>query len=155
MARDFEEAYAKYLEWNRENNGRLYYVLWILFLGGFVYTLQLRPVAGCLQHLGLALFRLLAITGTVLNFLYQENAIDSLGKLREQLKEDDSHKSCSGAHDCGPQCLTEPHYANARSRQCDAERLGRGGNILQVSLRSVTYAYLAFALVLSFLLFPV
>ena len=37
MAMDYEETYAKHLEWNRDTNGRLYYVLWVLFLGGFVF----------------------------------------------------------------------------------------------------------------------
>lgn len=165
MPKDIVESYVRYLEWNRQNNGRLYYILWALFIGGFVYTFKLKAVDSCILHLGLVLFRLLAIAGSILNFHYQETGIDSLGKLREQIFQDDSHKwemeqpeligSTIPHEQHSPTCLNEAHFAKARSLELEVKQLDARGRSLQICLHSVTYVYLVLALALSFLLYPV
>jgi hypothetical protein len=66
---------------DREINGKLYYPLWILFMGGFVlsigYTNQPDLFSNCWIRLLLRVFRLSAIGGSVLNFWFQSRAIDT------------------------------------------------------------------------------
>jgi hypothetical protein len=71
----------EFLQWDREINGKLYYPLWILFMGGFVlsigYTNQPDLFSNCWIRLLLRVFRLSAIGGSVLNFWFQSRAIDT------------------------------------------------------------------------------
>jgi len=166
MAKDFEEKYAKYLEWNRETNGRLYYVLWALFLGGFVYTFQMHRAVGCYQVLGLVAFRALAIVGSVVNFIYQENAIDSLGQLRQQLMRTDKYlwlrSEAKRSKDSIPQEEYDSAHRMADDEESKAKRHGfrtelqdRIGGYLHISLLIITALYLSLALWLSFVFYPV
>jgi hypothetical protein len=38
MAERMKE-HSRFLEWDREINGKLYYALWIVFMGGFVLSI--------------------------------------------------------------------------------------------------------------------
>jgi len=75
-----------FLQWDREINGRLYYALWILFMGGFVlsisYTNQPDLFTNCLIRPLLHVFRLLAVFGSALNFFFQSRAIDAVRYAR-------------------------------------------------------------------------
>lgn len=68
----------EFLKWDRETHARLYYPLWILFVGGFVFSLSTdkyhSPIPSYLLIL-LYLFRILAIIGTGLNFWVQRLAL--------------------------------------------------------------------------------
>jgi hypothetical protein len=67
--------------WSKELSGKLYYALWILFMGGFAYSLnypsqqQLR--LNIINVVLIHIFRILAIVGSALNFLLQKLSIDS------------------------------------------------------------------------------
>jgi hypothetical protein len=75
-----------FLQWDREINGKLYYALWILFMGGFVlsisYTNQPDLFSNCLIRPLLHVFRLLALIGSALNFYFQSRAIDAVRHAR-------------------------------------------------------------------------
>jgi hypothetical protein len=77
----------EFLRWDREINGRLYYALWVLFMGGFVISLGQIMLpnlsSACMVRQALNLFRVLAVIGSALNFLYQDLAIDSVRHSRE------------------------------------------------------------------------
>jgi len=78
--------HAKFMERERDLFNRLYYGFWIMFLGGFVLSLRIAPY----RHIVVAsflvfAFRLLAVAGTILNFLMQYWAIVFLGAIRETL----------------------------------------------------------------------
>lgn len=81
------KEHPEFLQWDREINGKLYYALWILFMGGFVlsigYTNQRDLFSNCLVRPLLHLFRLLAIIGSVANFFYQNRAINAVRAARE------------------------------------------------------------------------
>jgi fatty acid desaturase len=84
--RDYELEHAKYLGWERDSFNRLYYGLWIMFLGGFVLSLHVSigkhfwPT-----YILIVLFRVLAVTGTGVNFLMQYQAIENLSSIRENI----------------------------------------------------------------------
>ena len=66
------DSQKKFLDWTRDINSKLYYNLWILFMGGFVFSLSTSdkyhvPHSWEITFL-VHLFRVLAIVGTVLNF---------------------------------------------------------------------------------------
>jgi len=166
MAKDFEEKYARHLEWNRDTNGRLYYVLWALFLGGFVYSFQMHRAVGCYQALGVVAFRVLAIIGCVANFFYQENAIDSVGQLQQQLMRTDNclwlRNEAKLSKDKIPQeeCqranrLADEEESRAKRHGHQVELRDRVGECLRVSLLVITALYLSLALLLSFAFYPV
>ena len=76
----------EFLRWDREINGRLYYALWILFIGGFVISIgqvSLPNPSSCLIRQALNLFRVLAVTGSAINFAFQNLAINSVRHSRE------------------------------------------------------------------------
>jgi hypothetical protein len=83
---EYELEHVRYLAWERDSFNRLYYGLWIMFVGGFV--LSLRVSIGkhfWTTYILIALFRVLAIVGTAVNFLMQYFAIVYLGGIREKL----------------------------------------------------------------------
>jgi hypothetical protein len=86
-----------FLQWDREINGKLYYALWILFMGGFVlsisYTNQPDLFSNCLIRPLLHLFRLLAVIGSALNFYFQSRAIDAVRHARVFSIQMDLHKA--------------------------------------------------------------
>jgi hypothetical protein len=166
MAKDFEEKYAKHLEWNRDTNGRLYYVLWALFLGGFVYSFQMHRAVGCYQALGVVAFRALAIIGCVVNFFYQENGIDSVGQLQQQLMRTDKYLWLRSEAKLSKDKIPHEEYKRtnrmADEEESKAQRHGhtieledRVGKCLHISLLAITALYLSLALLLSFALYPV
>ncbi|MGA3082842.1 MAG: hypothetical protein ABSD44_15935 [Terracidiphilus sp.] len=166
MKKEFEETYAKHLEWNRDTNGRLYYVLWALFLGGFVYTFKLHRAVGCYQALGLMAFRALAIVGSVVNFLYQENAIDSLGQLRQQLMRTDKYLWLRSEAKQSKEAIPQEEYDSALRMADDEESKAKRhgfrvelqdhiGECLHIFLLIITALYLSLALWLSFVFYPV
>jgi hypothetical protein len=77
---------AKYLAWERDAINRLYYGLWVVFLGGFVLSLHVVAYRqSCLVIVLLIVFRLLAIAGTAVNFFMQHQAIGSLSSIKAAL----------------------------------------------------------------------
>ena len=166
MAKDFEETYAEHLEWDRDTNGRLYYVLWVLFLGGFVYTFQMHRAVGCYQTVGVVVFRALAIAGSVANFFYQEAAIDSVGQLRQQLMRTDKYLWLRSGANHSKETIPQEEYERAH-RMADEEELkakrnefrvelkDRIGEYLHICLLIITALYLFLALWLSFVFYPV
>jgi hypothetical protein len=87
----------EFLRWDREINGRLYYALWILFMGGFVLSIgqtSLPNVSSvCLIRQILNLFRSLAVIGSAINFIFQNLAINSVRYSRELSIDMDLHKA--------------------------------------------------------------
>ncbi len=74
------------MAWERDSLNRLYYGLWIMFLGGLVLSLHVViSQHSYFAYALLAAFRLLAITGTAVNFEMQYHAINSLSKARLSL----------------------------------------------------------------------
>ena len=87
----------EFLQWDREINGKLYYPLWILFMGGFVlsigYTNQPDLFSNCWIRLLLRVFRLSAVIGSALNFYFQSKAIDAVRIARAVSIQMDLHKA--------------------------------------------------------------
>jgi hypothetical protein len=83
--REFELENVKFLARERDAINRIYYGLWIMFLGGFVLSLHVSivrcPRTACVL---IAVFRVLAIVGTAVNFLMQDFAIRFLAGIRER-----------------------------------------------------------------------
>lgn len=82
--RNIREDYSHqhdFLMWDREAYAKLYYPLWILFIGGFVFSLSTDkyhgPIPAYLAGL-IYLFRILALAGTALNFYVQHLALEVL-----------------------------------------------------------------------------
>jgi hypothetical protein len=80
-------AHEKLVQWDQDSNGKLYYALWILFMGGFVLSLQFanRPefYTHAIMRPAMRLFRILALLGSALNFTMQSMAIDSVRSMRD------------------------------------------------------------------------
>jgi hypothetical protein len=93
------KEHPDFLQWDREINGKLYYALWILFMGGFVlsigYTNQPDLFSNCLIRPLLHVFRLLAVIGSALNFYFQSQAIDAVRHARALSTQMDLHKALS------------------------------------------------------------
>ncbi|MGD1107717.1 MAG: hypothetical protein ABR865_11790 [Terracidiphilus sp.] len=93
---DRMKKHYKFLQWDREINGKLYYALWIVFVGGFVLsinsTVPLASPSDCTILL-LRLFRILAILGSVLNFILQSKAIDAVRFSHDMLMEYGVHRT--------------------------------------------------------------
>lgn len=72
------ELDKEYSKWNSDATSKLYYPFWILFMGGFVYSLTMATPQPDTQNFALSvhLFRIIAIVGTALNFLAQKAIID-------------------------------------------------------------------------------
>jgi hypothetical protein len=84
--REYILDHAKFLAWERDAFNRLYYGLWIVFLGGFVLSLHVVVYRySCVALVLVVAFRLLAVAGTAVNFLMQYDAIVYLGAVREKL----------------------------------------------------------------------
>lgn len=67
-----------FLKWDRETYAKLYYPLWILFMGGFVFSLSTEKYHGPVSPVMIALiysFRIVAVFGTALNFYVQHVAL--------------------------------------------------------------------------------
>ncbi len=100
MAERMKE-HSKFLEWDREINGRLYYALWIVFMGGFVLsitsTITLPASSSCMLWL-LRTFRLFAVVGSLLNFVLQSKAIDAVRFSREKSAEFGLHIALAGVN---------------------------------------------------------
>jgi hypothetical protein len=80
--REYQLEHVKAMAWERDAVNRLYYGLWIVFLGGFVLSLHVKfDKTDPRVHLVIAIvtgFRVLAIFGTALNFWMQYHALKSL-----------------------------------------------------------------------------
>jgi hypothetical protein len=166
MANDFEEKYVKHLEWNRDTNGRLYYVLWVLFIGGFTFSFQIHGDVGCFQALGIGAFRVLAIIGCVVNFFYQEIAIDSVGELQQKLMRNDKCLWLRHEARVSKNSIPEKEYQAAireandeeskvKRHQYNIEIKDHINRYLRVFLLVITILYLTLALFLSFTFYPV
>lgn len=74
---EIREGYThqhEFLKWDRETYAKLYYPLWILFMGGFVFSLSTEKYHGSISPYLIVLiyvFRIVAIAGTGLNFWVQ------------------------------------------------------------------------------------
>jgi hypothetical protein len=88
------KQHSRFLEWDREINGKLYYALWIVFMGGFALsinsTVAFSTPTSCTLWL-LRAFRVLAVAGSVLNFVLQSKAIDAVRYSREKSAEYELH----------------------------------------------------------------
>lgn len=62
---------ARYISRVIDSTNKLAYSFWIVFLSGFVLSLRAPTDLHCISFFLLALFRVLAIIGTALNFLGQ------------------------------------------------------------------------------------
>jgi hypothetical protein len=81
--REYELEFAKYLAWERDALNRLYYGLWIVFLGGFVLSLHLTVGKHVrTTYTLIVLFRILAMVGSGINFMMQYHALNSVSKFR-------------------------------------------------------------------------
>ena len=154
MATQHEEKYAKFLQWDRDANSRLYYAFWIVFLGGFVLSLQLRHTTGCLQSALLILFRFLAILGSAVNFFHQNLAIDELSKLRQSITKLDHAnwlRESQAGDKISPADLLQASLFEEQSRslRSDSERLSTRVRCLNLITIVCGVAYLALALALS------
>ena len=87
---------STFLKWDREANAKLYYALWIVFIGGFVLSInssvRLNSPSEC-SILALHLFRILAVVGSALNFFLQNKAIDTVRYSHELLAENHLHRT--------------------------------------------------------------
>ena len=105
--------HATFLEWDREINGKLYYALWILFMGGFALSITPRVsgLTGSLCTLWLLrAFRILAVVGSALNFELQNRAINQVRYSREQIREYEQH--IAHAETAPQKALAAYHRAN-------------------------------------------
>jgi len=91
------KEHPDFLKWDREMNGKLYYALWILFMGGFVlsigYTNQPDLFSNCWIRPLLRTFRVLAVIGSAVNFFYQSRAIDAVRNARALSMQMDLHRA--------------------------------------------------------------
>jgi len=83
---EYELEHARATASERDSVNRLYYGMWIVFLGGFALSLHVVDY----RHPRLAVylvisFRLLAIAGTAVNFWMQYHAIKGLSNWRVSL----------------------------------------------------------------------
>ncbi len=81
---EYRLEHAKFSAWERDAFNRLFYGLWVIFLGGFV--LSLHVTVERYTHVAfvfVVVFRFLAIAGTALNFVMQYCALIYLGAVRE------------------------------------------------------------------------
>lgn len=153
--RDPQKDHADYLQWERDANMRLYYPLWILFIGGFAFQYQHPPATcGCLAASLVCAFRLLAIAGTVLNFILQNCGIDSVSHANRYLfyekqircKQLDSNLSDEERRDAIEKLQKQLKEENDATVKCD-----RWAKRLEPALIIVAGLFLIVALVLSFL----
>ena len=88
MAMDEREYSLEHMKMRAQEidaRNRLYYGLWIVFMGGFVLSLHVSPKSGyeAVTWLLVVVFRLFAVAGTGINFWMQYQAIEALRLTRE------------------------------------------------------------------------
>ena len=82
--REFRLEHAKLLSAERDAINRVYYALWIVFMGGFVLSLHITSGPHVTAaRIAIVAFRVLAIAGTAINFAMQYFSLDSLGSFRQ------------------------------------------------------------------------
>jgi len=125
---------VKSWEWERDAVNRLYYGLWVVFLGGFVLSLRV-PVRWCFcaTTILMVAFRVLAIAGTALNFLMQERALTALSHFR-----------------FGMVCESEGDPTLAAEKYSEAAELNRIVIQFDNWLKGVGFLFLLLALISSF-----
>lgn len=132
-----EKRYLKHLSWERESNQHLYYPFWILFAGGFLYSFHVQtPPPNCLMSWGIIALRLLAVAGSIVNFLMQYQANESLGQTHQVLLKRDRG---------------QPDY---KVHKILAARSDSRVRCLEPSLHVLAVAFLLLALCLSFGAYP-
>jgi hypothetical protein len=147
---------SEFLQWGRETNGKLYYALWILFMGGFVLSIQFstRPdfYATPMMKPALRLFRILAVVGSALNFAMQSLEIEAVTFSRLLSLEMSGALvsiDAKNAH-AGRNGLHEIRKLGAKLR-----KLGRWISAFENSLRICGALFLACALFITWNVFPV
>lgn len=80
--------YGEHLQWNRKTQNALYYAFWVLFAGGFVYSLKLTGIQPWrVWWWGPVGFRVLAVIGIAITFMVQNRAIDEEARYQLRLRE--------------------------------------------------------------------
>ncbi|WP_158785998.1 hypothetical protein [Granulicella sp. L46] len=145
-----------FLQWERESNERLYYALWILFMGGFVLSLQFsnRPdfYAAPMMKPALRLFRIVAVVGSALNFAMQGLTIELVNCSRLLSLEMSGvvvSIDAKNAH-AGRKGVDELKRLWAR-----LEKMGRSVSMIENGIRICGVLFLACALFISWNVFPV
>jgi hypothetical protein len=146
---------SEFLQWGREINGKLYYPLWILFMGGFVLSIQLstRPdfYSALTMRPALRLFRILAVVGSALNFAMQSLEIEAVGCSRLISLEMSGalvSLDAKNAH-AGRKGLQEMKKLGEKLR-----KLGRWISVLENALRICGALFLAIVLFITWNVFP-
>lgn len=134
--REYELELSNAMAWERDALHRLYYPLWILFMGGFVLSLRV-PFHWyiCLNTVLLVPFRVLSVLGTGLNFLAQQ--VDITGV------------SCSR---WAYVYASTGHPDIAKEKYEEAKRSAQVAITLTTWLLRVAFLFLVIALVGSFLI---
>jgi len=120
------KEHPDFLKWDREMNGKLYYALWILFMGGFVlsigYTNQPDLFSNCWIRPLLRIFRLLAVIGSAINFFSQSRAIDAVRNARALSMQMDLHRALTDDNkiEAAKNALAEAEKSNQRLIKTDA-----------------------------------
>jgi hypothetical protein len=133
-------------KWGREISGKLYYPLWILFMGGFVLSLAPPDKTYSLAahaHL-IHTFRLLAILGSILNFLMQSVSINSTRLTGQMIMALDRYRID----------ISKGNIDSAESGLQEAERFHRqreqfslANMILSICVETCAIAFLVLALI--------
>jgi hypothetical protein len=161
------KEYSKLLQWDRDVNAKLYYGLWVVFMGGFVLSLNSSvlstPPSECMIWL-VRLFRCLAVVGSALNFLLQSNAINGSRHLNELGIEYAYHLSLVGemrAYDTSgtqkPQSLIDEANEAHKESAALADKLGAEDSTnsrLELCLKWCAVLFFVSALVITWNIFP-
>ena len=147
------KKHLTYLQWDRDINGMLYYALWIVFIGGFVLsvnsTIRLLAPSDCTINL-LYLFRILAIIGSFLNFILQSLAINAVRYSHERLMEYELHVSLANVL---PADATIAH-SRATALSHKLARLDRAIPVLHWALLTCVGLFLISGLVITWNIIP-
>jgi hypothetical protein len=144
-----------FLQWDREINGKLYYALWILFMGGFVlsigYANQPDLFSNCLIRPLLHLFRLSAVVGSALNFYFQSKAIDAVRYARAFAIQMDLYKAWTDDKkpDAAKEALAQAQELNTKLTVMD-----RLNSWLERSLIICAVVFLACSVIITWNVIP-
>lgn len=151
------EDRIKYLhdaqKWESESTGKLYYSLWILFMGGFVLSLSsFDKNSSFAGHVRLIhVFRILAILGSVLNFLMQSAIINSSVLTGQMILALDRFRVEASK---GDQNQAESKLQCAEALHTQRERYSLAATILSICAEVCAAAFLVLALIGTWNLLP-
>jgi hypothetical protein len=150
---EYMDRHSKFLQWDRDVNGKLYYAFWIVFMGGFVLSINstVKLVsATCFSILLLRVFRILAVIGSALNFLLQNKAIDSASYSHRALVKYEQQIALSTTmQNEAAEALQQAESAHSKSKQIDAWIPP-----LECALKIIAAVFLLLALFLTWNIIP-